>query len=76
MRISYDERKILQYTAGKWRNGKSLKRRFGVDPYYLVTLGLLKTSQGGCRFTTTKRGIFALVDARIEVKDEHDFARH
>ncbi len=76
MRIIYDERKILEYTAGKWRNGKSLKRRFGCDPYHLVVRGFLKTSRGGYRFTITKKGLDALVTARIEVKDEYDFARH
>ena len=74
MRITYDERKLLQYVAGKRRNAKSLRKKFGGHNVTHLIIGGYLTIHGN-RYSITKKGLDAVVTARIEVKDEHDFAR-
>lgn len=74
-RIIYEDRKLLQYVAGKRRNAKPLRKKFGGGNVTHLIIGGYLTIKGN-RYSITKKGLDALVTARIEVKDEYDFARH
>lgn len=77
MTITHKERKLLQYVAGKRRNAKPLRKKFGGgNVTHLIIGGYLKIE--GNRYKITEKGVAALVIARIFCEDnyEHDFARH